>query len=450
MTSTSPIDHRSHAAAPVPRRAWVVTGLLVAFMLINFGDKALLGLAAKPLMNDLDLTADEYGTIASAFYALFSVSAVVVGFLANRISSRWLILVMSVAWAVTQIPVVVFATAGSLLVSRIVLGATEGPANPIAVNAVQKWFPDERRNLPTALINVGAALGVVVLSPVLTYLIVEHGWRSAFVLMAVLGLAWSTLWLMLGREGSEVSHVTAPVSETARGRHRAGRARVPYRAIFFSGTGVSVFVAGAAVYWSLAILVAWLPLYLDEPLGLGPARAGTLVALPWVASAIVIPVQGIVTDRLMRHGVSSRLARGVLGGVCVTAAGVSMLLITVAPGTLLKLVLVTLAFSVGTVQFAVGMTMMAEIAPDRQRAAVLATVIGTVGLAGMVSPAVTGRFVDAHGMGSVDGFHSAFVLAGALMMAGGLLSLLLARPERDAQRLRGTVVEAHEDEAREE
>jgi len=36
--------------------AWVIALLLFLFMLINFADKAVIGLAAVPIMNDLQLT----------------------------------------------------------------------------------------------------------------------------------------------------------------------------------------------------------------------------------------------------------------------------------------------------------------------------------------------------------------------------------------------------------
>jgi MFS family permease len=87
---------------PSPRGAWLVTSLLFAFMLINFADKAVLGLAVKPIMHDLGLSAAQYGLLASSFYLLFSISAVAVGFIANRVASKWLLLGMGVIWALTR------------------------------------------------------------------------------------------------------------------------------------------------------------------------------------------------------------------------------------------------------------------------------------------------------------------------------------------------------------
>jgi hypothetical protein len=39
-----------------PARAWIVVSLLFLFMLINFADRAVLGLAAVPIMQELELS----------------------------------------------------------------------------------------------------------------------------------------------------------------------------------------------------------------------------------------------------------------------------------------------------------------------------------------------------------------------------------------------------------
>jgi hypothetical protein len=51
----------------VSRRAWIIVGMMVLFMLINFADKAVIGLAAGPIIKDLHLTNEQFGQIGSAF-----------------------------------------------------------------------------------------------------------------------------------------------------------------------------------------------------------------------------------------------------------------------------------------------------------------------------------------------------------------------------------------------
>ena len=80
---------------------WTIVWLLFFFMLINFIDKAIIGLAAVPMMKEIGLTPKEFGLVNSSFFFLFSISAIVTGFIVNRIQTRWALLVMGIIWALT-------------------------------------------------------------------------------------------------------------------------------------------------------------------------------------------------------------------------------------------------------------------------------------------------------------------------------------------------------------
>src|SRR5580692_5898316 len=68
-----------------PKGAWRIIALLFLFMLINFADKAVIGIAAVPIMQELQLSPSEFGLIGSSFFLLFAVSAIVTGFVVNRV-----------------------------------------------------------------------------------------------------------------------------------------------------------------------------------------------------------------------------------------------------------------------------------------------------------------------------------------------------------------------------
>ena len=70
-----------------PKGAWLIVALLFFFMAINFADKAVIGLVAIPLMQELKPSPSEFGLIGSSFFLLFSLSAIVTGFIANRVFS---------------------------------------------------------------------------------------------------------------------------------------------------------------------------------------------------------------------------------------------------------------------------------------------------------------------------------------------------------------------------
>ena len=150
------------------RRAWMIVALVFLFMLINFADKAVIGLSAVPIMRELHLTNTQFGTLGSAFFLLFSLSGVLVGFVANKIRTKPLLLALALLWAAAQAPMAGTVTFTTLLTARVLLGAGEGPAFPLALHAVYKWFDDTRRTVPTSVVACGAAFGAGIVAPAIT------------------------------------------------------------------------------------------------------------------------------------------------------------------------------------------------------------------------------------------------------------------------------------------
>jgi MFS family permease len=98
---------------------------------------------------------------------------------------------MALVWALTQFPMLGTVGFTTVVAYRVALGAGEGPAYPVALHSAYKWFPNELRTLPTAVIAQGAGIGIMVALPLLNWVIVRHSWHWAFGVLGITGLAWS-------------------------------------------------------------------------------------------------------------------------------------------------------------------------------------------------------------------------------------------------------------------
>ncbi|WP_083983223.1 MFS transporter [Actinomadura hibisca] len=416
-------DASRPAAPPPARRAWTVVALLFLFMTVNFMDKAVLGLAGKHVKDDLGLDDTAFGLIGSAFFLLFSVSGVVLGFLADRVSARRLLTALVVAWSLAQL-VVALPTAGlaTLIVTRVVLGAAEGPAFPLANHTAFGWFPDRERAVPGSLLTVGGATGIAVGGPLLAVVISQFGWRAAFALTGVLGLIWAIAWLRLGGEGPYSARSADAASDGP---------SIPFRRLLLSGTALGGLVCGFAGFWTMAVAITWLPQFLQRVHGYSLEAASLMGAGTQVAGIVVVLAVGRASQRMVHAGRSSRVARGVLGGAAVAVSGLAALLLTRVGGGGAALVVVMLvAFTLVNSFFGLLAAVLAEIAPVRRRAALLGAVTAAAATAGAIGPALTGALVD-HGGDAATGFQHAFDLTAALMIVGGLLAAALIRPARD-------------------
>lgn len=418
------------------RRGWAVVALLFLFMLINWADKAVIGLSAVPIIHELHLSHTEFGLIGSAFFLLFPLSGVVVGFVVNRIRAKPVLALMAVIWALAQLPMVGQVSLGLLLSSRIVLGLGEGPALPVALHAVYKWFDDKRRALPTSVVITGAPFGAGIVAPLIVLIIVHYTWHVAFAALGVAGLLWTVAWLVVGREGAGCSAdvAAAPVAPVA--PVALAEPRVGYAGLIFSRTALGVFVAGFAAYWVLTLNVIWLAGYLIQSAGFTQMDVGWIVVLPALAQILLGPAVSFVSQWLSLRGVSNRIARGGLGGLCVMISGGAMLLMPMLSGRVAEIATVGVAFSVCGIIFPLGAALIGEITPAPQRGAMLGIMNSVQTVAGLIAPVVMGRLVDL-GANAAAGFRNGFVMAGVFVLVCGLLGALLMHPDADRRRFAG-------------
>lgn len=421
------------------RSARAVLVVLALFIVINAADKAVLGLTADPIKDELGLTATEFGTIASSFYLLFSVSAVAVGFLGDRIRTRPLLAALALVWAAAQLPILLPAAGfGALVATRVVLGAGEGPGYPLANYTAFTWFPEKERSLPSAVVVAGGAGGTVVAAPLVILVSNTLGWRAAFGMLGGIGILWVIAWLRLGGSGPYAARVDAavPAGDALPGAvPRTADGEVPFRRIVITGTWLGATLSTFAVMWTLALGFAWLPLFLEEQAGFSDAQISGIVGLPALSMAALVLMAGTVAQRLLRRGTSARVAQGLLGAALPLLAGVCLLLTTrVGPAALL-LPLVVVAFSAGNGQTPLTNSAIADICPPGRRSAALGLSYALAALSSLLAPYVTGRIIDA-APNEALGYAQAFDVAAWLLIAGGVISMLLVRPDRDALLLR--------------
>ncbi|NDV10206.1 MFS transporter [Rhodococcus sp. IEGM 248] len=397
-------------------------------MIINFADKSLLGIAAQPIMKDLNLAPSRYGMIASSFFLLFSISSLIVGFLTEKYPTKKILLIMAAVWTVTQcIMFSPMAGVWTLLLTRILLGAAEGPSYGVTNHAAMKWFPVKRRGIVTAALGVAVPTGTMLASPIVGNLVATAGWRTAFLLLGITSLAWGLVWFRIGSEG--------PFDDSA-DRQKAGPLRkVAYRHIFLTRTFIGSLVGGIASYWSVVLLISWVPLYLATTKGLDPGEVGWAFSVPWGVQILAIAIiGGGISTWLINRGVSTRWARGALAGAAVTLSGVAMILFVLAEDGIAKVVLMAIAFGLSGCAIPISQAINAEISPNSQRGGVLGAYVAVYSITGVVAPAATGALVESAET-PLAGYNQMFIFSAILLIVGGLVYAGLVNPEKDAKRI---------------
>src|ERR1700730_7014975 len=409
---------------PTPQGAWRMTFLLFLFMLVNFADKIVVGLAGVLIMTELKLEPEQFGLLGSAFFFLFSISAIAVGFLVNHVATKWVLLVLAVIWALAQFPMVGTVSFSTLLICRVILGAGEGPAGAVAVHAIYKWFPDEKRTLPTAVLSQGSALGIILAVPALNWVIVNYSWHYAFGVLGVVGLMWAVAWLILGKEGPLVQTVAMAAADP----------RVPYLQLLTSRTFIGCVAATFGAYWALSLGLTWFTPFIIKGLGFSQTDAGWISIMPWVFGAATVLLTGWISQVMLARGFTTRAARGVLGAAPLVVGGAILAVIPYVHGAGLQIALLVVGSGLCGSIYVVCPPMLGEFTPVSQRGAVIAIYGAIYTLAGILAPSVMGSVIQRAEV-PLDGYMTGFTINAVIMVASGILGLLLLWPNTERARL---------------
>ena len=390
------------AARISSRRRWVLIILLFAAALINYLDRATISVALPQISGELFLGPTAKGVLLSAFFWSYALMQVPIGWLADRVSLRWLYAGSFALWSLACGFTGLAGSLAALIVLRIVLGVGESIYLPGSVKFVSLTFPTEERGLPTAIFDSGVRAGLAIGAPLVAWLVSRHGWRKMFMLVGFSSLAWVLPWIAafpsrLGRSGQQ--------------RNAAAPEPAAHRRLTFNrnllGASVGFFCFGYYNY----LLVTWLPDYLVEVRHLTILKAGFLAAIPYIVWAVAEVAGGWVSDRLVRRGRNETRVRKVMitagfatGLMLIPAALVGNLtasIILMAGGSLVGLASPNLliVFQACAPRDEVGMWMG------------FGNFIGNIG--GVLSPLLTGILISATGS-----YVPGFALAPIILVAG--------------------------------
>jgi len=172
-------------AAPAVRpdaRAWFVLGVLCFVYVINFLDRQLLTILAKPIQDEFGLTDGQLGLLGGLYFALFyCVLAIPVGWLADR-SNRVKILSFACAlWSAATVAFGVASTYPQLVMARMSVGVGEAGGVPPSYAIISDYFAPGRRGTALALYNLGPPIGQALGVAFGASIAAAYDWRLAFV-----------------------------------------------------------------------------------------------------------------------------------------------------------------------------------------------------------------------------------------------------------------------------
>jgi ACS family hexuronate transporter-like MFS transporter len=266
---------------------WTPCAAMLLLSFISLVDRSILGILSPVMLRDLHLSAGQYGTAILVFSICYMLANPVWGWLMDR-AGLFLATGLAVAlWSLASGAHALVSGFLGLCVARGLLGFGEGATFPAGLKTVTETLPPERRSFGLGLAYSGGSLGALLTPIVVVPLALRWGWRSTFVLSAVVGFVWIGGWILLRTTGLYRSGaaVAKPDSAFVPSRPKWNRDLFATAAIYGLGAAPLAFGLYTA------------PLYLTRILHQQQAALGHLLWIPpagWEAGYLF---WGWVADR---------------------------------------------------------------------------------------------------------------------------------------------------------
>ena len=411
----------------VSKKAWVIIFLLFLLTVISNADKAIIGFASVSIIEELGLTAEQWGVVGSVFFLLYSISAVLGGSLADKIGAKKVIIGMVAIWSVVQFSTIFVGSFAYLLATRIILGAGEGPSYSLAMTAASKYLPKEKLGIGLTLVSVGGPLGVAISAPILMHMITNFGWRSAFIATGVVGFIWIIAWIFIAKEKAVTKTEAAP--EKGGANVSVTPTETKFTSVLFSKNFILVALCGFATYWSFTIGLNWLPNYLENVRNLSKETLSIVVALPWIMITLSQITFSSISDRIYHKTKSMVKGRIFILGPVLLAAAASYFIGTLVSSNILAIALLSLGLTFGCITLVMGPAILVDLVSSKHQGKVQGWFMAITSLGGIVGPYVTGLLIE-NSASPTAGFHVAFQVCGVVLLVFGGLVWMAVLPKK--------------------
>ncbi|KPF83044.1 MFS transporter [Brevundimonas sp. AAP58] len=208
------------AEAPVrPGYRFYVLAILILVYMLNFLDRQIIGILAGPLKEEFNLSDSQFGLLGGiAFASVYSTLAIPLAALADRASRVWIMTGALAVWSGFTALCGVAQNFTQLFLFRMGVGVGEAGGVAPAYSLVADYFPPEQRARALAGFAFGIPLGTAAGTLVGGLLAASYGWRTAFIVVGLLGLLVAPILRLTVRDpkrgGTDAARVAHPAAAT--------------------------------------------------------------------------------------------------------------------------------------------------------------------------------------------------------------------------------------------
>lgn len=406
------------------RRVQNVTLVLLFIAgIVNFLDRSSLSVAGEAIRGDLGLSATEFGVLLSAFSLSYGFAQLPSGMLSDRFGPRIVLGAGLIFWSLMQALTGMVNSFSHFILLRIGLGIGEAPFMPAGVKSINDWYVQKERGTAVGIFNSSTVLGQAIAPPALVLMQIAWGWRTMFVVIGLAGIVVGLCWYAWYRNRAQFDlqqdeRLYLAASVQARPTLNFSE----WLGLFKRRTTWGMILGFSGVNYTGWLYIAWLPGYLQAQQGLSLAKTGWVAAIPFLAAAVGMWVNGIVVDALARRGYDLAKTRktAIVVGLLLSALGTLLVVQSSSPAQAVAFISMALfcVHFAGTSAWGLVQVLVSE-----QKVASVAAIqnFGSFVFASF-APVVTGWVVD-----TTHSFNLALVIAACVTFTGALCYFFIVK-----------------------
>jgi ACS family glucarate transporter-like MFS transporter len=404
-----------------------ILALLTAIMLVTAFGRLNLAIAGKYLQDEFHFSTLTMGWVLGGFafgYALFQIPW---GWAGDRYGPRATLFVALLWWSaftllMTCVPLInqshLWNYAVAFATMRFLIGAGEAASYPNANKLIAAWTTSAQRGFGSSLLLGGVGVGGVIAPIFFAATMQQWGWRSAFLLSALLALLVAVVWF-LSATNKPGEHPRINAAELAllearpavSSSHEFRIPGTPWRRIFSNRSVWALVLSYLCHGYTPYIYFTWFFIYLTRVRGFTLIKGGVWGAAPFLATTLMAPLGGWISDKAV---VSLGRRRGRQITVWFGMTFSALLLLAGSHATNNVSAVVLLALSAGLAQFAAPSWWAGCIDLTPTYSGTLSGLMNTcANLAGGTAPILTGYLATKYGWATALDFA-----AGISFMAG--------------------------------
>ncbi len=310
-------------------------------------DRAAISVAKDDITRDLNLTGEQFGWAMAVFtlgYALFQTPS---GIWADKKGPRIVISSIVAIWSLLTAVTGAAFNFVSLIIIRFLFGAGEAGAFPSLAKVVYKWYPLTERGTIQGLNFSGSRLGAAFGIPVVAFIIQTLGWREAFVIFGLIGVAFAIVWFVYFRDTPEESSHLSDEEKTliVQGRQQPSVGEVE-NIPFLTLIRLKAMQLAMAQYicsnFTFYFTLTWMFPFIKQKFSMSVVEASLYTSIPLIAGFLGNVISGIFVDVMYRNGYG-KYSRRIPAMIGFALASFGMVMVTMSNTPITAVIFLSIA-----------------------------------------------------------------------------------------------------------